>query len=79
MNWDGKERRCSSYETEILEKLNRIVEFIEGNGKPGANIRLDRLERTTGVIVWAGALLVVGALGFAGYITQQAFSKVFHG
>lgn len=80
MTYDGKERRQHSMncQEEILEKVNRLVEFIEGNGRPGAKIRLDRLERITTVFVWSGSLVVVGCLGFAGWMTQQAFAKVFH-
>ena len=79
MTYDGEERRqhAMNCQEEILEKLNRLVEFIEGNGQPGAKIRLDRLERITSVVVWSGGIMVVGCLGFAGWMVQTAFSKVF--
>ena len=55
MVYDGKERRQHSMDcqAEILEKVNRIVEFIEGNGKPGAKIRIDRLEQVEQNRIWA--------------------------
>jgi hypothetical protein len=74
--WDGTERRVSQ-EAEILRKLDHLVEFIEGNGKPGAKIRLDRLERVMNVTVWAGGVMVVSCLGFAGWMVQIAFARVF--
>ena len=63
--------------TEIRKTLERLCSFINGNGQPGAKIRLDRLERVTGVVVWAGSVLVVGCLGFAGWMVQTAFNRVF--
>lgn len=54
---------------EIHEKLDRLDEAIRGNGKPGINTRLDRLEaseRTRSRLLWiiAGAVvsLAVSAL-----------------
>ena len=80
-HWEGAERRMTPThcQQEILDKLNRLILFIEGdgNGKPGARIILDRHERTLSVVIWAGALMVVGSLGFAGWMAQIAFSKVF--
>jgi len=55
--------------SEIHAKLDRLDEAIRGNGKPGINARLDRLEaseRTRSRLLWiiAGAVvsLAVSAL-----------------
>ena len=69
-DWNGVERRAHTLRTqqEILSKLilvseqvEKVVRFIEGNGKPerGAVVRLDRLEQRM-VIVWGLALTVGG-------------------
>lgn len=80
MDWNGEERRKNKDNTqqEIISKLDRIIEFIDGNGKPGAKVLLDRHDRTLAVVIWVGGLLVVSSLGFAGWVTQQAFSKLFY-
>ncbi|NQU76016.1 MAG: hypothetical protein HQ546_06880 [Planctomycetes bacterium] len=47
----------------IHEKLNHIDEALRGNGKPGVNIRLDRLERVAAVqarMIWVVLTAVVG-------------------
>ena len=88
MNWDGEERRkqaqhCQQEINEKLErvesKLNKINAFIFGDDDPskGFVVRVDRLERVTHVVVWAGAIMVVGSLGFSGWMVQQTFSRVF--
>ena len=61
----------------IMKQLERITAFIDGNGYPGARVMLARHEVVLHVVIWAGALLVMSSLGFAGWIVQQAFAKVF--
>jgi len=51
---------CKGEFVEIGSKLDRIDSALRGNGKPGINTRLDRLEQDAkrmGKIVW----LVLGA------------------
>jgi type IV secretory pathway component VirB8 len=58
---DGQyERVCKDEFASIHAKLDRLDEAIRGNGKPGLQLRLDRLEaaeRTRGKLIW----IVVGA------------------
>ena len=52
---------CKGELAEIHAKLDRLDEAIRGNGKPGIQRRLDRIEAAEAVrrrVVW----LVVGAL-----------------
>ena len=76
MAWDGNERRVypASCYVEVLaritgieaqnktmiERMDRMVNFIEGNGGVGAKVRLDRVEQKMG-LVW-GLLVAVGGL-----------------
>lgn len=49
----------------VNKKLDRVVYAIEGNGKPGLNVRVDRLEQSHKLgskFVW----LVIGAIVSAG-------------
>ena len=51
---------CKDEFGELHAKLDRLDEAIRGNGKPGLQLRLDRLEaaeRTRGKLIW----IVVGA------------------
>lgn len=51
---------CRTHFESIHRKLDRMDEAIRGNGKPGIQLRLDRLEqdaRRQGRLIW----LVVGA------------------
>ncbi|HOD84957.1 MAG: hypothetical protein BWX88_05193 [Planctomycetes bacterium ADurb.Bin126] len=50
----------------INEKLDRLDEAIRGNGKPGIQLRLDRLEaaeRARGKLIW---LIAGSAVSLAG-------------
>ena len=65
---DGDKVVCQNEFAAINKKLDTLDEAIRGNGKPGIQLRLDRLEsseRTRGRILWlligAGATLAVGA------------------
>ena len=45
------------------EKVNAIYSFIIGNGKPGALVRLDRVEqrhKTVAKLIWAIVFAVIG-------------------
>ena len=60
---------CQDEFTSIHRKLDTLDEAIRGNGKPGIQLRLDRLEgaeRTRSRVLWlligAGATLAVGGL-----------------
>lgn len=51
---------CERQFKEIHHKLDRLDEAIRGNGHPGINVRLDRLEQDAkrqGKLIW----LIVGA------------------
>ena len=59
---------CQDEFAAVNRKLDTLDEAIRGNGKPGIQLRLDRLEsseRTRGRLLWlligAGATLAVGA------------------
>lgn len=70
------ERICKAQFTELHGKLDRIDEAIRGNGKPGIQTRLDRLEqaeRTRGRLLWliAGALVTLAVNGL--------WSRIFGG
>lgn len=52
---------CREQFTHVIRKIDRLDVAVRGNGKPGINVRLDRLEQ------WRGrqrrlAVLVVGGL-----------------
>ena len=56
------ETTCRHEFREIHRKLDRRDEAIRGNGKPGLQVRLDRLEqdaRRQGRLIW----LLLGAVG----------------
>ena len=60
---------CQDEFASIHRKLDTLDEAIRGNGKPGIQLRLDRLEgseRTRSRVLWlligAGATLAVGGL-----------------
>jgi hypothetical protein len=60
---------CQDEFAGIRRKLDVMDEAIRGNGKPGIQLRLDRLEgaeRTRSRVLWlligAGATLAVGAM-----------------
>ena len=51
---------CEREFAELHRKLDRLDEAIRGNGHPGINVRLDRLEQDAkrqGKLIW----LIVGA------------------
>jgi len=55
---------CNQQFQEIHRKLDRLDESIRGNGTPGINVRLDRLEQAANrhaKLIW----LIVGALATA--------------
>jgi len=62
------ERVCKGEFAEIGSKLDRIDSALRGNGKPGINTRLDRLEQDAkriSRVVWivcGAGVTVVGAL-----------------
>jgi hypothetical protein len=54
------ENVCKAEFAELHTKLDKLDEAIRGNGKPGIQLRLDRLEqdaRRQGKVIW----LVVGS------------------
>ena len=65
---------CKREFAQLHEKLDRVDEAIRGNGKPGIQLRLDRLEqneRTRGRLIW----LILGcAVTLAG---ASLWQKVF--
>jgi len=63
---DQFERVCKSEFQELHVKLDKLDEAIRGNGKPGIQLRLDRLEaaeRTRGKLIW---LIAGSAVSLAG-------------
>ncbi len=68
-NSEQYESVCKAEFSEIKEKLDRLDEAIRGNGKPGIQTRLDRLEtsaaarsRVLWIIAAAVLTLAVGAV-----------------
>ncbi len=56
--------QCQRHFDAIHEKLDRLDEALRGNGKPGLQLRLDRLEqdaRRQAKLIW----LVLGAVATA--------------
>ena len=56
------ERVCSGEFASIHDKLDKIDEAIRGNGRPGIQVRLDRLEsseRSRNRLVWIIATAAV--------------------
>lgn len=55
------------------EKLDKVVHSIEGNGKPGLNLRVDRLEQTGRLrskVIWLLLAAIISAgvsAAFAGF------------
>ncbi|HOD84964.1 MAG: hypothetical protein BWX88_05183 [Planctomycetes bacterium ADurb.Bin126] len=63
---DQFERVCKGEFQELHVKLDKLDEAIRGNGKPGIQLRLDRLEaaeRTRGKLIW---LITGSAVSLAG-------------
>ena len=66
---DQYERVCRGEFTSVNAKLDRLDEAIRGNGRPGIQLRLDRLEAAEAVrsrLLWiiasSTATLAVGAV-----------------
>ncbi len=62
---DQFDRVCAQQLTRIDAKLDRLDEALRGNGKPGLNVRVDRLEQIEAKrkrLTW----IVVGAFASAG-------------
>ena len=63
---DQYDRVCKGEFASIHVKLDKLDEAIRGNGKPGIQLRLDRLEaaeRTRGKLIW---LITGSAVSLAG-------------
>ena len=68
-NSEQYEQVCKGEFASICQKLDRLDEAIRGNGKPGIQLRLDRLESvraTRSRLLWlavgAAVTLVLGKL-----------------
>jgi hypothetical protein len=68
-NSEQYEQVCKGQFASVHTKLDKLDEAIRGNGKPGIQLRLDRLEtsqanrsRLLWLVVGAVATLAVGAL-----------------
>lgn len=56
--------RVETHSTAILERLEAIEHKLDGNGKEGIVIRLDRIEQTAkrrDKLIWASGLAILGA------------------
>lgn len=47
----------------VIHKLDKLDESIRGNGVPGLNMRVDRLERIAKTVRYGGGALFVTTLG----------------
>ena len=57
------------------EKLTKVCEFIDGNGRPGAKTRLTLLERSNKLknrVLW---VLFLTTMGIIGAVAQAALTK----
>lgn len=54
-----KQARVEERLTVMDEKLDKLIHSVEGNGRPGLLIRVDRVEQKWKIVVWV--LGVVGA------------------
>jgi hypothetical protein len=68
-NTDQYDRVCKGEFAELHAKLDRLDEAIRGNGKPGIQLRLDRLEgaeavrsRLLWIIAGSTVTLALGAM-----------------
>lgn len=65
---------CQNQFESIHKKLDRLDEAIRGNGKPGIQLRLDRLEQDAkrqSKLIWmiVGAVITAVASGIVAWIT----------
>lgn len=65
---------CQNQFESIHSKLDRLDEAIRGNGKPGIQLRLDRLEQDAkrqSKLIWliVGAVITTLASGIVAWIT----------
>ena len=82
MTWTGEERRAEQTElrerlmrvetqlVELLEKVDRVLKSLDGNGGPGLKTRLDRLEQIEKNRLWTWRCVlgsVVGLVVKAGF------------
>ena len=70
------ERVCRGEFEAIHAKLDRLDEAIRGNGRPGIQVRLDRLEaadRSRAKLIW----IIVG--GAATLAVSQTWTRIFGG
>ena len=70
------ERVCKREFAEINAKLDRLDEAIRGNGKPGIQLRLDRLEaseKSRSRLIW---VIVGSAVTLA---ASQVWQRIFGG
>lgn len=49
---------CDERHHQIDNKLDRIISNLEGNGKPGIKMELDRLKQQLKVMCWIAGLFV---------------------
>ena len=53
-------------------KLDKLLEWVEGNGKPGAKSTLNWHGKVISAIVWFAGIVVVAGIGFGFWIIGQA-------
>jgi len=73
---DRYELVCKAEFSELHAKLDRLDEAIRGNGRPGVQVRLDRLEsadRSRSKLLW---IIVGAAVTLAG---SSVWQRVFGG
>lgn len=57
---------CEVRLTQIAETLDKLLAHVEGNGKPGLIVRIDRIEQREESRKWVGRALLGGVLGTIG-------------
>ena len=46
-----------------IKRMDKIIEFIEGNGKDGAKVRLASLEQISKALIFVTGTIVVALIG----------------
>ena len=57
-----EEKQDTMHEANI-KRMDKIIEFIEGNGKDGAKVRLASLEQISKALIFVTGTIVVALIG----------------
>lgn len=72
---DGRIELILGHVEDMKKAIDGVVECLNGNGKPGIKIRLDRVERRNRVVDWiVGTFAVV----FIGLVATEIYQRFVH-